>query len=92
MKLNIEELVHLINVCIVRFHRDMEVKPNVLMLGKKEYELLQSDEGMDWSFRNSDAFDSINDDGVICKLWGMKVCKSDENSMVKTGYVRDKEI
>lgn len=85
-----KELKHEINMSMVDFKRTHGLECNVLILGKKEYEALQSDEvkkeffetnmyGLKQKFGDSS--------GDIEQIWSMRVCRINIDSIIKAGHV-----
>lgn len=83
--MNWKELKHEINMVMLDFTREFGFKSNTIILGKKEYEALQGDEVARYMADISSA--DMYVDGEIAEIWSMKVCRVNEESIVKAGYI-----
>lgn len=91
------ELKHRISRLIVDFTRSFGISPNVVVLGRLEYDILQDDEAKEECLRGLE-LDSLSSEtdqdedsminGEIVKIWDMEVCKVDKESLIEMGYVR----
>lgn len=90
--MNWKELKHEINMEMVDFRRAFDLKgsSNVLILGKKEYEILQGEEArIDFCREDELADTRVNrfTFGEVAQLWGMRVCRVNIDSIVKIGHI-----
>jgi hypothetical protein len=68
------ELEHKIKVATVNFRRWNKEKPNIIILGKQEYKVLQNS-----------SIHTVND--KITQMWNLQICKVESESMVEAGYI-----
>lgn len=84
MKMTWKELKHEINMAMLDFKRTYSLECNILILGKKEYEVLQGDEA-------AKSFDVGSDegfvDGEVAQIWSMRICRVNMDSIVKVGHL-----
>jgi hypothetical protein len=70
------------------FKRTHDLKCNVLVLGKNEYKVFQSEDSKKEFFRTGALEDGMKlVDGDIEQIWSMRVCRINVDSMVKAGHV-----
>lgn len=80
------ELKHRINRLIVDFTRSFGMSPNIVVLGKSEYDILQDGEAKGEYVREINDSDAMIN-GEIVKIWDMKVCRTDKKSLLEMGYI-----
>ena len=77
-----KELKHEINMSMLDFKRTHDLKCNVLVLGKKEYKVFQSEDSKKEFFRTGALEDGMKlVDGDIEQIWSMRVCRINVDSI-----------